>query len=394
MPTSDRQRTPVTLVTGLDRTACAYAANALATDGTVLISYDLRALADGQIIRQIRNLIDGERLQLDAVTLEHGCLTCTLRFDLLPLLRRLHHDGRAARIVVVLDPILEPEQVAAEIISTVVECDGLPPSPAGDDVTVVATVCLVDQESWLDAATGDITLHEAGLCDVEDERTVAQIAVGQVRFADALIVEGASAADSGYDTARLFAALVRLAPGAAVRTIAPHERFGVAEMSAILASLTEQSRRGVPNGVFDSLLDGCPPLEADCGVEVVTFDAERPFQTERLYEALDCLLEGVISARGRLWLASSNDDVVWLESAGGALQLSEAGRWLAARSDDELARVDPAVRAMAALRWVPGRGDRHTSIAVVVHRADADVLRATLRAALVTDVEIAGSRPA
>ncbi|MFT3716100.1 MAG: GTP-binding protein [Gordonia sp. (in: high G+C Gram-positive bacteria)] len=383
-------RTPVTLATGLDRDASARIANALAIAGTALVSHDLRTVSLGYVVRQLRIVTDDDdRFLIEGVQLEHGCATCTLRHDLLPLLRRLHRDERVHRIVVLLDPILEPEEVVDEIIGTLVEGEGLPTAPAGDDVHVITTLCAVSQERWLDDATGDVTLTEAELTDMEDERTVAQVAVAQARFADALIVEGPPVPEDPYGAARLFAVLERLAPTASIRSIGHGHEPTIAEMGEVLTSLPAASRRGRLSTVFDPLLDGCPPLEADCGVELVTYEADRPFHPERLHDALDVLLDGVVSARGRMWLTSSSDDILWLESAGGALGISRVATWLAARSEEDLLDVAPAVRAMAALRWNEQNGDRHSSIVAVTHRADPDEIRRTLDAALVTDEELA-----
>lgn len=377
-------RTPVTLVAGLDRQASARIAGALTAPGTAFVSHDLRALPLGYVVRQTRVVTtDDDRFDIDGVHLEHGCATCTLRHDLLPLLRRLHRDADVHRIVVVLDPAFEPEPVVTEILGTVVSTDDLPAGTASDDVVVQATITAVDEASWLHDATGDVTLHEADLATVEDERTLAQVAVGQVRFADVLVIEG-DPETGRYDAARLSAALRRINP-AAIQTGSAAEE----DLKGALTAIGPQSRRGRPVTVFDPLLDGCPPLESDCGIEVVTFEADRPFHPERLHTAFDVLLDGVITARGRVWLTSSPDDVLWLESAGGGLGLSRSARWLAARTDDEMAAADPEVRAMAALRWHPVHGDRHSSIVAVTHRADRADIEQALADALVTDDELA-----
>lgn len=381
--------TPTTLVTGLSREATARAANALAVPGTALVSHDLRALPLGYVIRQTRLVVgDGERFAIDGVRLEHGCATCTLRHDLLPLLRRLHRTPGVERIVVVLDPAFEPEPVVVEIAHTLVESAEFPAGAAGEDVSVIATVTVVDEASWLDDATGEATLREAGLAEIEDERTVAQVAVAQVRFADVLVIEQADG-DDRYAAARLAAALRRINPAAIAQPVMHDTVLTPDRLLISLAAVRPESRRGRPAEVFGPLLDGCPPLDADCGIEIVTFEAVRPFHPERLHDALDVLLDGVICARGRLWLTSSNDDVLWLESAGESLGVSKSSRWLAARSDEERAQVAPEIQAMASLRWDPEHGDRHSSIVAVVHRADASEIGETLSRALVTDDEIA-----
>ena len=387
-------RTPVTLVTGLDRDATAAIADGLAAPGTAVVSHDLREVTLGYVVRRLRTVTQDavgapdDRTLIESIELEHGCATCTLRYDLLPLLRLLHRDSRIDRIVVLLDPILEPEEVVDEILGTVVQGETLPPSPAGDDVHVVASLCAIDQQRWLDDATGDLTLHEAQLTDMEDERTVAQVAVAQVRFADAVIVNGPTVPEDPYAAARLFAVLERLVPTAAVRRIGADEKPTIGLLAEILTGLPPASRRGRLSTVFDPLLDGCPPLEPDCGVEMVTFEADRPFHPERLHDALDVLLDGVVAARGRLWLTSSPDHILWMESAGGALGISRVAPWLAARDEDELADVADSVRAMAALRWDPEHGDRHSSIVAVCHRAAPDEIRRRLTEALVTDDEL------
>jgi G3E family GTPase len=148
-----------------------------------------------------------------------------------------------------------------------------------------------------------------------------------------------------------------------------------------------ESPRGRPTHPFDPLLVGSPDLDPDCGVALVPFEAGRPFHPTRLHDALDVLLDGVVTARGRLWLASDPDDVMWLDSAGGALGIRHVGTWLACA--DDTAQVAPEHRALAALRWDPEHGDRHTSLTVLCHRADPDTIVRTLTAALVDDDEIA-----
>ena len=101
------------------------------------------------------------------------------------------------------------------------------------------------------------------------------------------------------------------------------------------------------------------------------------------------LLDGVVSARGRIWLASQMDNALWLESAGGGLRVGDAGRWLAAMTPDEREWESTERRAMAALRWNDRFGDRDTSLLTLVHAADPSHIERTLRWALVTDEELA-----
>ncbi|MGO3326982.1 ribosome hibernation factor-recruiting GTPase MRF [Gordonia sp. (in: high G+C Gram-positive bacteria)] len=386
------EHTPVTLVAGLNRTINARIAYTLLAPGTTVVSHDLRDVATGRVTRvEHRMSRDGvDTLTIDDIELEHGCVSCTLRLDLLPMLRVLHRDPEIRRIVVLLDPAVEPEQLAVEIQSTVVQAPHVDPGPAGLDVAVEATLCGLDARTWLADATGDLTLTEAEVTSLDDERTLSQIAVSQARFADAIIIEGADGVESAYELARLHAVLLRLAPSAGMRTLNSQQALTREIVEGAIGSMAPGTPRGRPTQPFDPLLAGGPDLEEDCGVRLVSFEADRPFHPERLHDALDVLLEGVVTARGRMWLASDPDDVMWLESAGGGLSILHVGTWLACVDDHS--SVDPDHLALAALRWDPDHGDRHNALTVLCHRTDPDDVRRALADALVTDDELARGR--
>ncbi|MDL9938261.1 GTP-binding protein [Gordonia sp. ABSL1-1] len=414
-------RTPVTLLCGFDRGAVGRVADACAAPGTVLVHHDLRLLGAGIVIATVRSVgPDGvESYRVTRVELDHGCVSCTLRGHLLPLLRALHRREQVARIVLILDPALEPAEVSAAIDEVVVTgMPGFVDGPAGRDVRVDSTLACIREEDWLESATGDLTLAESGVLagledwdpdgnpfgdavgegqsdwettpDLDDDRTLAQVAVGQVAFADALVVAAADpAVRDHWQSARTMAVLSRLAPGAPIMIELPQRPMTAPRISALLAAIGPDARRGRPDDRHGSLLARQPELGADCGVELVEFHADRPFHPQRLHAALDELLEGVVRARGRVWLATRPDRMMWLESAGGALRIDVDDRWVAAMSDDDIARLPTDRQVMAALRWDPGHGDRHSALVVLVDRADPTHIQQVLRDACLDDTELA-----
>jgi len=82
---------------------------------------------------------------------------------------------------------------------------------------------------------------------------------------------------------------------------------------------------------------------------------------------------------------------MWLESAGGGLRTTYAGRWLAAMNSSELCYADPDRRALAAVDWDIRLGDRHSSVTVLVCGAEPGDIADVLHGALLTDGEL--SRP-
>lgn len=374
-------RTPVVLLSGLSSAVDLVAEAFLREEGSVVLRHDLRQVDQGVVHRRVRRggtgWPDGTRDERTVLELAHGCVSCTLREDLLPQVRRLAGDPAVARIVLHLDPALEPEMICWSLQHVVVGSGTL-----DDHVRIESVVTTIDVDSWLDDATGDQNLAERDLAATpDDERTVAQVAVAQVEFADALVL--ASATPDALTGARTFAVLDRLAP------LAPRTRLDWLDMPALLAAVPEHARRGEVDDVHGPLLRGQPPLDPDRGVSVVLFSERRPFHPERLHNALEVLLDGVVRTRARLWLASQPDVALWLESAGGALQVGHAGPWLAALDEQDRERTDPERRAMASLRWDPYYGDRHQQVVVIAHRADPEEITDTLRGALLTDAELA-----
>ncbi|MBJ8340559.1 GTP-binding protein [Antrihabitans sp. YC3-6] len=384
MSATDR-RTPVILVAGWAG-ATAATARSLLDARTVVVRHDLAEVTEG-VVRRTVTTYDARRESI--LELAHGCVSCTLREDLLPLLRRLGARDSIDRIVLELDRTLEPEALCwaienVEITGVVGQLDG----PAARDVKIEAVLTCVDAADWLVDATGDDTLADRGvLASIDDDRTVAQLVVGQVDYADALVISGSPA--DAWHQAKLLAILRRLAPGAPITWV---PAGATPDAAALLGHVPADARRGAVFDAHGPLLRGQPSLDTDCGVTIVEFSATRPFHPGRLHEAVDVLLDGVVSARGRVWVATQPDEALWLESAGGGLRVASAGTWLAAMSPAEQAAADPARVAMAAMRWDERFGDRDTSMIALVHSADPSDISRALQWALVTDDELADEK--
>jgi G3E family GTPase len=272
---------------------------------------------------------------------------------------------------------MEPEPVSWAIANVLVGG-----RPVSDDVEIEAVFTTVDRAAWLADASGDDLLVERGLQgSPDDERTVAQVALGQVEFADVLVLAGD--VPDAWCAAKTAAVLDRVAPSV------PRVVLKGANAGLLLAAVPAESRRGEVTDLHGALLRGQPPLHADCGIEVLTFTSQRPFHPERLHEAIDTLLGGVIRTRGRAWVASQPDIAFWLESAGGGLAIGHAGPWLASPDGPDWADVSPERRTLASLRWHPVHGDRAQELVVVTDLVAPKEIEDALHAALLTDAELA-----
>ncbi len=369
-------RIPLVLVSGLAPGPAATLAELVraAGPGTAAVHHDLRDIHAGVVRRRLR--LD-QRDQLTVLELAHGCVSCTLRQDLLPLLRRLARMPRVRRIVVRLDEAMEPEPVSWALRNVLVG-----DRPVIEDVDLRAIFTVVDCATWLADVTGDDLLAERNLQgSPEDERTVAQVALSQVEFADVLVLAGA--ATDAWSAAKSAAVLDRVAPAV------PRIELARVDGHSVFDAVPESARRGEVTDMHGALLRGEPPLHADCGIAVLTFTAQRPFHPERLHDAIDVLLDGVVRTRGRAWVASQPDVAFWIESAGGGLGIGHAGPWLASPGGPAWTDVSPERRTLASLRWDPVWGDRAQELVVVTDQATPDEVEAALRGALLTDDELA-----
>jgi G3E family GTPase len=355
-------RTPVILVAGQTGTDPVVGA-LLRTPGTLVVEHRF----DGHVVRRTTAMLQQGVLTTAEAGLElaHGCVSCTIRNDLLVLLRQLHRRGDVERIVVHLAPWLEPEPICVAIDGVRIRvAPGYIDGPAALDVSIAAVVTCVDSSVWLGEALGD--------AELDDGRTQAQVVVGQAEFADVVVLNRPDPYVAGV--------LRRLSPRARIRV-------GAGGIEHALDNLVPDARQGRSDDPHGPLLAGQPPLDSRGPIRLVEFNARRPFHPQRLHACVDLLLDGVIRTRGRLWLANQPDHAMWLESAGGGLRVSSAGKWLAALTPSEVACLDAERRAFAELAWDDRHGDRHTAMTVLVCGARPAEILDGLRGALLTDDE-------
>jgi G3E family GTPase len=339
----------------------AVARSLLVTDlSLLLVRHDLTRVRDGYVRRIVRTATTV--IEDETVRLEHGCVVCTLREDVLPTLLRLNRD-----LILALPTVVEPETVAATCAHPSLTFDSY--------VTVVEARGLLDDLASPDDLR-DRDLHAAE----EDRRSVAAVVARQIEYADTLVVWG-------HPDRRAEALLHRLAPWAT--------QVRVGDTPAIdctaLADRLRGSGRHDPRtpGLLGRALEGLPIGVHEPDGDAVLFRARRPFHPGRLHAALGELTGAALRGRGQLWLATQPDAAIGWESAGGGISLGSLGRWLdalPAAAWDSASRM----RLLAAdLDWDPYYGDRRTVLAFIGLTTPAADLTGRLTDCLVTDAEIA-----
>ncbi|KUO17486.1 GTP-binding protein [Streptomyces dysideae] len=261
------------------------------------------------------------------VEMTNGCICCTLRDDLLEEVDRLAREGRFDHLLIESSGISEPMPVAATFAFA--RDDGA----TLDDVALLDTmVTVVDAANFLpELANGD-ELAERGLAPFEDdERTVSDLLVDQIEFADVIVLNKLDLVDA-ESAARLRAALERLNPTARI-VEAMHGRIQLQEVLGTRLFDLERAQQA-PGWVRELNGDHVPETE-EYGVSSTVFRSGLPFHPDRLWTFVTEELDGgghgrILRSKGFFTLAS-RPHVTGLWSQAGSVARFEPS---AARDDD------------------------------------------------------------
>ncbi|MDQ0957227.1 G3E family GTPase [Streptomyces sp. B4I13] len=249
------------------------------------------------------------------VELTNGCICCTLRDDLLQEVDRLAREGRFDHLLIESSGISEPMPVAATFAFA--RDDG---ATLADVARLDTMVTVVDAANFLtELANGD-ELDERGLAPYEDdERTVSDLLVDQVEFADVIVLNKLDLVDEEA-AGRLRAALTRLNPLARVVS-AVHGRVDLNEVLGTGLFDLERAQQA-PGWVRELNGDHVPETE-EYGISSTVFRSGLPFHQGRLWtfvtEGLDSGRYGrVLRSKGFFTLAS-RPRVTGLWSQAGAV---------------------------------------------------------------------------
>lgn len=351
--------TPVTVLSGF-----------LGSGKTTLLN-DLLANRGGRRIAVIVN--DFSEINIDAaliageghltrgedrfVELTNGCICCTLREDLVESVGTLARSGNFDHIVIESTGISEPMPVAATF-----EWRWEDGTRLADVAPIDTMVTLVDAAQFLPQIGQKKLLTEADLQATEDdERTIADLLVDQVEFADVIYVTKSDLVSE--ERYRATVALLRrmnprariekLLHGRIVTTESPGSPAGSAERGVarsgadsvadgvrqfgvaggrsavddiLGAHLYDEATARAYEGYLDELENPHTPETEEYGISSVVFRGDRPFDRERLIKALRSTT-GLVRSKGYCWIADRPELAHVWHQAGPDLRIQPAGGW-------------------------------------------------------------------
>lgn len=352
----------VTVVSSLDAFCRQQACAALAADspGALVVFHDL--LEDGLVIRRVFR--EGRRLEREESLLEHGCLSCTVRLDVVPTVSRLLEQG--SHIILGLPPAV------ASVTAVHALLKGLGASVTIDSAVLACAPGAVEDQIW-----DHHTLFESGFTPVpDDDRTPGEFLIGELAFSDTVLL--ADPALVPVDPA------IRDRGVQLVKELAPHAEVTAddGDIRPGRHNLAEATARTVPGSVRIPA-ESCPPFST------VVQRIRRPLHPERFRHALAAMAEGCCWLRGRLWVASAPGCRIAIQGVGPRVWLENTGPWQADGASRPF--MSPVAGPDPVLDWHPEFGDRGTVLAVTGDDVDAAGIAALLAACELSAAEMASS---
>ncbi|MEL7543678.1 MAG: zinc metallochaperone GTPase ZigA [Pseudomonadota bacterium] len=292
------------------------------------------------------------------VEMSNGCICCTLREDLLAEVRQLAEEGRFDYLLIESTGISEPLPVAATFEFRDENGRSL------SDVSRLDTmVTVVDAASLLkDYASHDFLQDRGESLGEDDERSIVDLLVDQIEFADVIILNKTDIASaSELDAARKI--IKALNAGADLietsqSSVASDRILGTGRFDFDAAHEHPTWFKEL-NGFKDHV-----PETEEYGISSFVYRARRPFVPEKLHALFNQPLPGVVRAKGFFWLATRPGFVGELSLAGAVLRHQACGFWWAAVPQDRWPGEESVVKRIKK-GWHDVWGDRRQQMVFI-----------------------------
>ena len=315
------------------------------------------------------------------VEMSNGCICCTLREDLLIEVNKLAKDGRFDYLVIESTGISEPLPIAETF--TFEDENGVSLS----DVAVLDTmVTVVDAVNFLQDYDEAKYLQETGeSLGEEDERSVADLLVDQVEFADIVLISKTDLAEP-TEVDRLTAIIKTLNTHAQILPIAK----GQVDINAVLSTgLFNFERAQQAPGWLKEMRGEHVPETEEYGIGSFSYVARRPFHPQKFYTLLHNTehFGKLIRSKGYFWLASRPEFAGQWSQAGGTAHYGFAGMFWKAIPKENWP-TDQEYLVSIEKQWVEPFGDMRQELVFIGQQLDKAAMIQALDDCLLTEAEV------
>ena len=375
-----KNRLPVTVLSGF-----------LGAGKTTVLSHILNNRQGKKVAVIVNDMseinIDGALLKNDIslnhkdeklVEMSNGCICCTLREDLLIEVGKLASTGQFDYLVIESTGISEPLPVAETF--TFADEDGISLS---DIATLDTMVTVVDGVNFLkdfDEAKY-LTETDENLGE-EDERSVADLLIEQVEFADVLLISKVDLVDSA-EIERLTAILKNLNTHARIVPI-HHGQVKIEDIIGTGLFDFEQAQQAP--GWLKEMRGEHNPETQEYGIQSFSYSARRPFHPEKFYNFVHNTkgFGRLLRSKGYFWLATRPPFAGLWNQAGGIARYGFGGLFWQAVPKEQWPTDEEYLQSINAL-WQEPFGDMRQELVFIGQNLQEAAIRKVLDECLLDD---------
>ena len=329
----------------------------------------------------VKNEVTLNRSEEKLVEMSNGCICCTLREDLLEEVTNLAKQGRFDYLVIESTGISEPLPVAETF--TFADENGISLS---DVATLDTMVTVVDSVNFLKDYEDAKYLQDTGesLGD-DDERSVADLLVDQVEFADVILISKTDLV-SPDELKRLKAILKTLNTSANLIAI----ENGNVDISKVLSTglFDFEKAQRAPGWLKEMRGEHVPETE-EYGISSFSYEARRPFNPTKFFKFLHGTKDygKLIRSKGFFWLATRPEFAGQWSQAGGIAHYGFAGMFWKAVPKKDWPSDEDYLESIKE-QWVEPFGDMRQELVFIGQNLDKEKILERLDECLLTEDEV------
>ena len=329
----------------------------------------------------VKNEVSLNHSEEKLVEMSNGCICCTLREDLLLEVNKLAKEKKFDYLVIESTGISEPLPVAETF--TFADETGVSLS---DVARLDTMVTVVDAVNFLKDYEEAKYLKDSGeSLGEDDDRSVADLLVDQIEFADILLVSKTDLVES-EDIEKLKAILKSLNTHAQILPISQ----GQVDVEEVLdTGLFDFERAQQAPGWLKEMRGEHIPETEEYGIGSFTFTARLPFHPDRFYKFLHGTKQygKLIRSKGIFWLASRHEYAGQWSQAGGIARYGYAGMFWSSVPSDSWPTDEESINTIRE-QWEDPFGDKRQELVFIGQSLDEDAMLKALDNCLLSEEEL------
>jgi len=329
----------------------------------------------------VKNEVSLNHSEEKLVEMSNGCICCTLREDLLLEVNKLAKEKKFDYLVIESTGISEPLPVAETF--TFADETGVSLS---DVARLDTMVTVVDAVNFLKDYEEAKYLKDSGeSLGEDDDRSVADLLVDQIEFADILLVSKTDLVES-EDIEKLKAILKSLNTHAQILPISQ----GQVDVEEVLdTGLFDFERAQQAPGWLKEMRGEHVPETEEYGIGSFSFIARLPFHPERFHHFLHSTKQygKLIRSKGIFWLASRHKYAGQWSQAGGIARYGFAGMFWSSVPVNSWPSDEESINTIRE-QWEEPFGDKRQELVFIGQSLDEDAMLKALDNCLLSEEEL------